>query len=992
MFALALCLALASVRSEMPLDGTWTIETKEVPKPIPVRVPDAFESALGDDFDGIATYRTEFRVPGSFSADRLFLEFDAVATHATVFVNDAEVGSHLGGWTRFSFDITDHVVREQSNRLRVVVDERVGHDTQGFLPIIAPHFGGIWQSVRLVGCEKASIDPNSILLFGDATISALYAEAKVRGDAHGLSLAVEAMIEGTRLESPLAAGRTEILVPKWQPWSPNDPRLYPVDLVLRDSNGRELDRVTRQVGFRSLRADGEKLFLNDRRLSIRGILEWGYYPPARTPNRDLDLFIRQLHEAKARGFNLIKFCLWVPPQRLLDAMDEVGMLAWIEYPTWHPKFDAATRPALLAEFDEFFQHDRSHPSVIVRSLTCETGHGAPIEVMRDLYQRAHDVIPNAFVEDDSSWIEWHRIHDFYDDHPYGNNDTWSATIDRLAAHVDAHGAKPLLLGEAIAADTWLDRSTMRGAQPHFRPIAFDALDAWEQRIAERFGNQVTDRLERDSLRYCLNERKDQIEVFRAKQPDAGYVVSVARDFRLASMGLADAFDRWKWRREEWAWHGDTMILLEPGTPRGLSGGSSPSFDVYVAHFGDRSYAEGKLEWRLGEDDQGELEFDEISPGQLVRVGQIGLDVPEVYAAYEVALDLAMGDGAARVSNRFVFHVLPPTADAAEEPEDDHEIEHATDANLGVLEVSALSVGLIDRIANGQNVLLEVESNPGSFVAPKHWMLRGSLWMPDHPVIEQLGRNFFLDLCVHELHPKGLVPLAELFDRVDPIVAFFDTHDHATVDDYGLLFETAIGSGRLMVSALPLHGTPAAEHLRSVLIDHLIGGDPPTRSLPEDLIQAMKNRLEAESIDLTPLDWQFRTEPENGEPSAWATIRVGQSWEGQGFPNLDGHARYRIEIDVPAAWAGKPLWLAIDGADDAYWITFDGAECGSGGDVENRKTAFDTKADHRLAETAAAGQHVLEIRVLDWYGAGGLHRPIHLATAPTTRGAEFLIAR
>jgi hypothetical protein len=33
------------------------------------------------------------------------------------------------------------------------------------------------------------------------------------------------------------------------------------------------------------------------------------------------------------------------------------------------------------------------------------------------------MIPGALVEDDSSWIGWNRMHDFYDDHPYGNNHT-----------------------------------------------------------------------------------------------------------------------------------------------------------------------------------------------------------------------------------------------------------------------------------------------------------------------------------------------------------------------------------------------------------------------------------------------------------------------------------------------------------------------------------------------------------------------------------------
>ena len=49
------------------------------------------------------------------------------------------------------------------------------------------------------------------------------------------------------------------------------------------------------------------------------------------------------------------------------------MLTWIEYPTWHSKWTADQLPTLEKEFTEFFYYDRNHPSVLLRSLTCETG-------------------------------------------------------------------------------------------------------------------------------------------------------------------------------------------------------------------------------------------------------------------------------------------------------------------------------------------------------------------------------------------------------------------------------------------------------------------------------------------------------------------------------------------------------------------------------------------------------------------------------------------
>jgi beta-galactosidase/beta-glucuronidase len=96
-------------------------------------------------------------------------------------------------------------------------------------------------------------------------------------------------------------------------------------------------------------------------------------PPHLAPPSDREPWRAQLEETKALGFNTLKCCLWVPPSVVYDLCDELGLVVWQEYPTWHPKMDAAYRAELCAEYDEFFVHDGGHPSVAFRSLTCETG-------------------------------------------------------------------------------------------------------------------------------------------------------------------------------------------------------------------------------------------------------------------------------------------------------------------------------------------------------------------------------------------------------------------------------------------------------------------------------------------------------------------------------------------------------------------------------------------------------------------------------------------
>jgi len=167
--------------------------------------------------------------------------------------------------------------------------------------------------------------------------------------------------------------------------------------------------------------------------------------------------------------------------------------------------------------------------VILRSLTCETGPSADLEVIRALYDRCHQVIPGCIVEDDSSWIQWNRVHDFYDDHPYGNNDTWVDTLSRLKAHIAAGKTKPLVLGEAIAADTWVVPEQLESAlgssnddpPPFWFPGFFEANRGWSRDREVDMGAAAVERLQSDSLDYAMRMRKYQIEAYRREVPHGG---------------------------------------------------------------------------------------------------------------------------------------------------------------------------------------------------------------------------------------------------------------------------------------------------------------------------------------------------------------------------------------------------------------------------------------------------------------------------------------
>ncbi|MCB9854527.1 MAG: hypothetical protein H6818_02485 [Phycisphaerales bacterium] len=260
--------------------------------------------------------------------------------------------------------------------------------------------------------------------------------------------------------------------------------------------------------------DGTKFLVDGKPYRVRGVLHWGYYPELGNPWPDERQIRSEIDYIRSLGFNLIKFCLWIPPQRYYDICQEMGMFMWQEYPVWHAPLDA---PEVLPEFDAFFRNDAPYENIILRTLTCENDHVAP-NVGRLLIDRCRQIIPGAVILDNSGWLCNEHDGDFHDEHPYLNNMEWVHFGRRMAPRL----SKPLMLGE-----------TMYITSPEHGPCDV-----------------------------ALDVRRFQIETLARELPDAGYVHNVIRDVPGLNSGFYKLDGEPRYTAAQWAWHGDTI-----GPPR-----------------------------------------------------------------------------------------------------------------------------------------------------------------------------------------------------------------------------------------------------------------------------------------------------------------------------------------------------------------------------------------------------------------------------------------
>ena len=461
---------------------------------------------------GLAELCADFAAP---TAARRWLVAPACAGRAQLTSAGVRVAEFAPAWTEQRRELPAGLAADAE----VALVERPDSDDplQGFLPWIDAAPRGLWQGlqVRTTGAAAFVAAPR-VRWRGSA----------LQVDAHwdGAPL-VEMRVSvggGTWTSRHEQAHATVFLpLPQPLPWCPERPdRRVAVEIELW-SLGALSDRHTVMAWRRRLAARGERLLLDGVPLRVRGILHWGHYPGLAGPDPDPEALRAEIRGYRARGFNLLKCCLFVPPQRFLDVCDQEGMLVWMEYPVWAQPLRG---PRLIAAFRELVAHDAGHPSVVVRTFSCENDHRDPATA-RAIAALVRAADPHALLADDSGWLGTPHVADFHDEHAYLHAAQWPAYLERTRRALDALPARPLLLGETMVVDG--GRSAL-------------------------------------GRRCALGIRRAQIEALAVALPDAGYVICGARDVAAAPLGLQFQDGSWKDGAAEWAWQ---VRLARGETPR-----------------------------------------------------------------------------------------------------------------------------------------------------------------------------------------------------------------------------------------------------------------------------------------------------------------------------------------------------------------------------------------------------------------------------------------
>ena len=303
---------------------------------------------------------------------RSILYFGAVNYEAIVYVNGKRVGSHVGGFTAFNFDVTD-VLKDGENFVIVKVDNKRHKDNVPTQIFDWWNYGGITRDVLLVEVEPTYIEDYTIrlnpqnpkLIHFDVRLNK--AEANKTITLNIPELKVKAKV--TTDEKGQASAEVKA---KPQLWSPASPKLYQVEI------GQGSETIRDEIGFRTITTRGKQILLNGQPIYLKGISiheEKAYGGGRANCAEDAHTL---LSWAKELGCNFVRLAHYPHNEYTVREAERMGIMVWSEIPAyWTISWtNPATYENAQRQLHDMIARDHNRANVIIWSIANETPHSA----------------------------------------------------------------------------------------------------------------------------------------------------------------------------------------------------------------------------------------------------------------------------------------------------------------------------------------------------------------------------------------------------------------------------------------------------------------------------------------------------------------------------------------------------------------------------------------------------------------------------------------
>lgn len=622
-----------------------------------VKVP--FLSQPPRHYLGPAWYQRDIEIQRNMLGRRIVLTLERPHWETTVWIDDRKIGSERSLVAPHIYDLG--TVSLGRHRLTIRVDNRMLMPYRPDAHSVSDSLGASWNGIvgklqledtGRVWIDEAQVFPNlaqhSMLIrvkignatghSGQGTLTAIWPDigiVPVTWDENGGSAEVEVPI---RLEA--------------ETWDEFHPKKLPLRLWLKSAEVDEYKDLT--VGLRDFHAEGNQFVLNGRPINFRGTHSGGDFPLTGYPPTDVKSWLALFETAKKWGLNHMRFHSWCPPEAAFEAADQIGFYLQPEPGMWNEISPGTPMERMLyEETDRMIRAYGNHPSFMLLSASNEP--------------------KGRWKESLSKWVEYYHKRDPRRLYASGTGHT-EREIENIAEGTDYLAIQRINQKMLRRESGWFGNDFAESLSDIKIPVISHEVGQWvaypDYDIIKKFKGYLQPgnfEIFRDSMdahglleknkqfaeasgRFQLAAYKEEIEANLRTRGLGGFQLLDLHDYLgqgTALVGLLDAF--WQPKSyvsaDQFKEFCNTTVPLARLPKRIYTAGERFEVEVELAHFGAEPMENTMAVWRIDDAPssvRGEWTMPVVAIGKNIPLGRISITLPKAPGVAEHQLIVTVG--------------------------------------------------------------------------------------------------------------------------------------------------------------------------------------------------------------------------------------------------------------------------------------------------------------------------------------------------------------
>lgn len=387
------------IRNVQELDGMWDFHMEGIDREYQMPVPGCWEQHPDFlQFRGKGIYTKKLYINNS---GNIRLEFKGISHTGDVYFDGKKIAHHYNAFTPFSAIVKG--VEKGIHEVKVEVDNTFGEHSALHTPNDYYTYGGITRPVALemlgdVYLKHVHFTPD----LKDGMWHAKIEITLCNLSDESVNVEVKSFLEDTA-QTKMAdfvevAAESEVTVTFEQDfanvesWSGQNPKLYFLNTTLT-VDGEVIDDIIERVGFRVVKVEGTRIYLNGEKIYLKGFNRHEDYAVVGCAI-PLQLMVKDMDLMQDMGANAVRTCHYPNDERFLDLCDERGMLVWEENHARGFKLDNMLNLNFEQQCEdcirEMIENHYNHPAIVIWGILNECA--SETEEGRRMYQKQYEQI------------------------------------------------------------------------------------------------------------------------------------------------------------------------------------------------------------------------------------------------------------------------------------------------------------------------------------------------------------------------------------------------------------------------------------------------------------------------------------------------------------------------------------------------------------------------------------------------------------------------